>query len=50
MAAVAERYEGLASQFEALRREPVFGAGATGRARDAAFQRFLAAGFPSTRD
>ena len=50
MTAVAERYEGLASQFETLRREPVFGAGATGRARDAAFQRFLAAGFPSTRD
>ncbi len=50
MTAVAERYEGLASQFEALRREPVFGAGATGRAREAAFQRFLAAGFPSTRD
>jgi Fe-S cluster assembly protein SufD len=50
MTAVLERFEGLASRFEALRREPVFGAGAAGRAREAAFQRFLAAGFPTTRD
>jgi Fe-S cluster assembly protein SufD len=50
MTAVAERYEGLASQFETLRREPVFGAGAIGRAREAAFHRFVAGGFPSTRE
>jgi Fe-S cluster assembly protein SufD len=49
MAAVAERYESLVAEFEALRRE----AGAAGPAWEArahAFERFLAKGFPNTRD
>ena len=50
MTAVLERHEGLASRFEAFRREPAFGGGAAGRGREAAFQRFLAGGLPTTRD
>jgi Fe-S cluster assembly protein SufD len=50
MTAVAERYEGLTSHLETLRHAPAFGGGAVARARDAAFRRFLARGFPTTRE
>jgi Fe-S cluster assembly protein SufD len=50
MTAVAERYEGLTSQFETFRRTSAFGRGAVARARDAAFQRFLDRGFPTSRE
>jgi Fe-S cluster assembly protein SufD len=58
MAAVAERYESLVAEFEALRRESAASAPATSEharvegweARAHAFERFLAKGFPNTRD
>jgi Fe-S cluster assembly protein SufD len=48
MASVAEQST-LATAFEAFRSSPAFDAGGLGAARQAAFQRFLAAGFPTTR-
>ena len=50
MAHVAERHESLVSAFEAFRRTPAFGQDHAGRDREAAFQRFIDAGFPTTRD
>jgi Fe-S cluster assembly protein SufD len=50
MAHVAERHESLVSAFEAFRRTPAFGKDHIGRDREAAFQRFVDAGFPTTRD
>ena len=50
MTQVADRYETLTTGFEAFRRQPSFGGGALGRAREAAFERFAALGFPTTRD
>jgi Fe-S cluster assembly protein SufD len=41
--------DNLAAAFEAFRREAVFGAGGFGALREAAFARFLAAGFPTTK-
>ncbi len=49
MTQVAERADTLAPAFEAFRREPAFGAGGLGPAREAAFARFLEQGFPTTR-
>ena len=48
--AVAERHEALATEFEAFRGHKAFGPDATGSLREAAFQRFLQRGFPTTRD
>jgi len=50
MAQVAERHEALAATFEAFRRSPAFGTGPLADVRGAAFERFLARGFPTTRD
>ena len=50
MAQLAERHETLATGFEALKRDPVFGRGELAEARQAAFGHFLAKGFPTTRD
>src|SRR6185295_5969149 len=50
MAAVAERHGALASAFEAFRRDQAFGPEAVQRTREQAFDRFLATGFPTTRD
>jgi len=50
MSHVAERYESLTAEFDAFRRHPAFGTGASARARDEAFQRFVERGFPTTRD
>ena len=41
--------ESLAATFEAFRKEPVFAAGGINALREAAFARFLAAGFPTTK-
>jgi Fe-S cluster assembly protein SufD len=49
MTPVAERVDALTQAFEAFRRDPAFAAGALGAAREAAFARFLAQGFPTTR-
>jgi Fe-S cluster assembly protein SufD len=49
-ALVAERHEAYAADFEAFRRDPAFGSGSLAEARAAAFERFLARGFPTTRD
>jgi Fe-S cluster assembly protein SufD len=49
MAQVAERTDSLTTAFDAFRRDPAFGAAGLGPAREAAFARFLAQGFPSTR-
>src|SRR5262245_20357974 len=50
MSQIAERHAGYASEFEAFRREPAFGADPLRRSRESAFTRFLERGFPSTRD
>ena len=50
MTQLAERFETYTAAFEAFRREPAFGGDPVGRAREAAFDRFLAQGFPTTRD
>jgi Fe-S cluster assembly protein SufD len=47
--ATAERFESLAAEFEALRRESA-DAGVSWRDRERAFDRFLASGFPTTRE
>ncbi|HKV99424.1 MAG TPA: Fe-S cluster assembly protein SufD [Vicinamibacterales bacterium] len=50
MAQVAERHETYSVSFDAFRRTPAFGQGALADAREAAFGRFLAHGFPTTRE
>jgi Fe-S cluster assembly protein SufD len=50
MAPVAERQDSLDGAFEAVRRDAPLGVGALGQMREAAFARFTAAGFPTTRD
>ena len=47
---VAERHESLTAAFEALRRDPAFGPDWLAGARQAAFDRFLDRGFPTTRE
>src|SRR3990172_9189220 len=49
MSQVAEQPQSLAGAFEAFRRASAFGAGGLGPTRDAAYHRFLATGFPTTR-
>jgi Fe-S cluster assembly protein SufD len=49
MAHVAAPADSLTTLFEAFRREPAFDAGGLGPGREAAFARFLAAGFPTSR-
>jgi Fe-S cluster assembly protein SufD len=50
MTGLAERHDTYVAQFEAFRRDPSFGPDEVGRRREHAFARFLAKGFPSTRD
>jgi len=50
MPQVAERFETYAANFDAFRRTPEFGQGALADAREAAFGRFVAHGFPTTRE
>lgn len=50
MSPVAERLDGFTAAFEAFRQDDAFGAGPLTDARVAAFERFQAAGFPTTRD
>ena len=50
MAHVAERSDTLSPAFDAFRREAAFGAAGLGPAREAAFSRFQAQGFPTTRN
>ncbi len=47
---VAERHESLTAAFEALRRDAAFGPDWLARSREAAFDRFLERGFPTTRE
>jgi Fe-S cluster assembly protein SufD len=49
MSQVAEQST-LAAAFESFRPQSAFNAGGLGAVREAAFQRFTAAGFPSTRN
>jgi Fe-S cluster assembly protein SufD len=49
-AAVAERHQALAAAFEAFRRDAIFWPESVRADREAAFQRFLERGFPTTRD
>ena len=50
MTQLAERHETYVSAFEALKRDAAFGRGALAQSRQAAFDRFLSRGLPSTRD
>jgi Fe-S cluster assembly protein SufD len=50
MTQLAERLETYAVAFDELRRAPAFDAGGVRHTREAAFDRFLARGFPTTRD
>ncbi len=50
MPQLAERHETYTTSFDAFRRTPEFGQGALADAREAAFGRFLAHGFPTTRE
>jgi Fe-S cluster assembly protein SufD len=50
MTQLAERHDTLQAEFEAFRRDPLFGRGDVRERRERAFARFLAEGFPSTRD
>ena len=50
MTQVAERNETYIAAFEAFRRQAAFGPELVRPARDAAFQRFLERGFPTTRE
>jgi len=50
MAQLAEQHETYLSAFEALRHEPAFGRGALAESRQAALDRFLSRGWPTTRD
>ena len=47
---VAERHESLTAAFEAFRRDAAFGPDWLARSREAAFDRFLERGFPTTRE
>ncbi len=47
---VAERHETYVTAFDAFRRDPVFGPEPLQAARQAAFDRFLLQGFPTTRN
>jgi Fe-S cluster assembly protein SufD len=49
MSPVVEQLDPLTVDFEEFRRDPAFGAGALGRAREAGLARFRALGFPTTR-
>jgi Fe-S cluster assembly protein SufD len=49
MAQVAEQYDTLTAAFDAFRREAAFGPAPLAALREAAFSRFLAHGFPTTR-
>ena len=49
MTQVAERTDSLSTAFGAFRRDAGFGVGGLGATREAAFARFLAQGFPTTR-
>jgi len=46
---VAERVDTLSPAFDAFRRDPAFAAGGLAPAREAAFDRFVSQGFPTTR-
>ncbi len=50
MAQLAERQSTYLSRFEAFRADRAFGSGPTASAREDAFARFLAKGFPTSRD
>jgi Fe-S cluster assembly protein SufD len=50
MTPVAERQETYVTAFDAFRCEPAFGPARLGAIREAAFARFMARGFPTTRD
>ncbi len=50
MPQVAERHETYAADFEAFRETPAFGPDWLRTARSSAFARFIAGGFPTTRD
>ena len=50
MPQLAEQQDTYQAAFDAFRREPAFGSGAEADAREAAFDRFLARGYPTTRD
>jgi Fe-S cluster assembly protein SufD len=49
MTQVAERQGALTAAFETFRKDAIFAAGGLGRTREAAFARFSASGFPTTR-
>ena len=49
MSQVLEQRDALTADFEEFRRDPAFGGGALGRAREAGLARFRALGFPTTR-
>ncbi len=50
MTQLAERHETYVSAFDALKRDAAFGRGALAQSREAAFDRFLSRGLPTTRD
>ena len=50
MTLLAERTGTYQAEFEAFRRDPAFGTGSLAARREHAFERFLAHGFPTTRD
>jgi Fe-S cluster assembly protein SufD len=50
MTKLAERHETYVAQFESFRRDPAFGSDGLRHRREAAFDRFLDRGFPSTRN
>jgi Fe-S cluster assembly protein SufD len=50
MAQVAERTDSLSLAFDSFRTDASFGVAGLGPSREAAFQRFLAKGFPTTRE
>jgi Fe-S cluster assembly protein SufD len=50
MAQLAERHETYVSGFDSFKDDAAFGRGALADAREAAFDRFIMRGFPTTRD
>jgi Fe-S cluster assembly protein SufD len=50
MTQLAERHETYVTAFEALKRDAAFGRGPLAQSREAAFDRFLSRGLPTTRD
>jgi Fe-S cluster assembly protein SufD len=50
MVAVAEQFDTLRAEFDALTRDPRFGDAELGSGRRTAMQRFVARGYPTTRD